>query len=240
MSEPNPNSDRFLLATIGPNANDIEWLFREEGLTSRRRLLLLNTVISRASERDLQSLVQYEVLSEKIEKTLVEELPLTAPQLARVLISGNVPVGRLLQNGCRVLSLIDAGLRADLALRMLKLGLSSAAENAALEELISESASFLDTHRLIALAIPLNATQQRVSDNIVLLDRTDSKIRTGVLADIEELSDRLIARRHETISEQLVKSWAHLLADSGAINPRAQKNAAGGVLSFALEELSKP
>jgi hypothetical protein len=241
-SEPNPNSDRFLLATIGPNAKDIEWLFHEEGLTSRRRLLLLNTVISRASERDLQSLVQYEFLSEKIEKTLVEELPLTAPQLARVLISGNVPVERLLQNGCRVLSLIDAGLRADLALRMLKLGLSSAdkSENAALEELISESASFLDTHRLIALAIPLNATHQRVSDNIVLLDRTDSKIRTGVLADIEELSDRLIARRHETISEQLVKSWAHLLADSGAINPRAQKNAAGGVLSFALEEPSKP
>src|SRR6185312_9442904 len=39
-SEPSPNADRFLLATIGPNANDIGWLFREKALTSRRRLLL--------------------------------------------------------------------------------------------------------------------------------------------------------------------------------------------------------
>ncbi|MGH9498158.1 MAG: hypothetical protein ACRD3L_03370 [Terriglobales bacterium] len=241
-SEPNQNSDRFLLATIGPNANDIEWLFHEQSLTSRRRLWILNAMLSSASERDLQSLVRYESLSEKIEKTLVEELPLTATQLARVLISGNAPVGRLLRYGCRVLPLVGSELKADLALRMLKLGLSSAgeSENATLEELISESASFVDSHRLIALAISSNATPQRVRDNVVLLDRANSKIRIGVLADIEELSDRLIARPHETISGELALSWAHLLADSGAVNPRAQKNAAGGVLSFALEEPGKP
>jgi hypothetical protein len=113
-------------------------------------------------------------------------------------------------------------------------------ENAALEELLSESISFLDPHRLIALAIPWNAPQKRVSDDVVLLDRTDSETRVGVLACIEELSDRLVARRRETISDELVLAWAHLLADSGGVNQRAQTNAAGSVLSFALEERGKP
>jgi len=242
LSDPNSDSDRFLLATMRPITNDIEWLFQEGALGERRRLWLLNTVLSRASEQDLQSLVQGEFLSEKIEDALLGELPLTAAQLARVLISGNVPVGRLLRNGCRILPLLEPELKEDLALRMLTLGLSSAnsSENSALGELISETVSFLDPHRLIALAIPWDATQKRVSDNVVLLDRAKSAVREGVLADIEELSNRLIARRHDTIPSELVLSWAHLLADSGAINQRAQKNAAGAVLSFALEERSKP
>jgi hypothetical protein len=186
--------------------------------------------------------VQDEPLSEKIVEALVGELPLTAAQLARVLISGNLPVGRLWRNGCRVLPSLEPELKAELALRMLTLGLSSASssENSALEELISESVSFLDPHRLIALAIPWDATQKRVSDNVVLLESAKLGVRTGVLADIEELSNRLIARRHDTIPSELVLSWSHLLADSGAINQRAQTNAAGAVLSFAIEERSKP
>jgi hypothetical protein len=241
-SNPNPDSDRFLLATIRPNTNDIEWLLSEDRLVDCRRLSLLDAVLSRASERDVQSLVQNELLGDKIEETLVKGLPLTAAQLARVLICANVPVGRLLRNGCRVLPLVEAGLKEDLTLRMLTLGLSSAdsSENAALEELISESVNFLNPHRLIALAIPWNASQQRMSDNVVLLDRAKSEIRTGILGDIEGLSGRLIARRDEIVRDELVRSWAHLLADSGVINQRAQTQAAGSVLSFALEERSKP
>ena len=171
-------------------------------------------MLSRASERYFQSLVQNEPLSEKIEEALVKELPVTATQIARVLICANVRVGRLLRNGCRVLPLVEAGLKADLMLRMLTVGLSSAdsSENAALEELISESVSFLDPHRLIALAIPWNASEQRISDNVVLLDRAKSEIRTGILGDIEELSDRLIARRCEIFPDDFVRSWARLLA----------------------------
>jgi hypothetical protein len=240
--EPNTNSDRFLVVTIGPNANDINWLFREEGLTGSRRSLLLNSVLSRASERDLQSLVQDSSLSEKIEGVLVEDLPFTAVQLTRLLITGNVPVNRLLRDGCRVLSLLETDQKADLALRMLRLGLSRAdrSENAALEELISKSATFVDPHRLIALAISGDATKQRLSDNVVLLNRADRAIRRGVLANIEELSDRLIGRRHEATSEELVLSWSQLLADAGSVDRSAQTNAAGGVLSFALEERRNP
>jgi hypothetical protein len=241
-SQPNSDSDRFLLATIRPNANDVAWLFHERGLEGQRRLTMLNMVLSRASEEDLQSLVQDESLSEKIEATLVQALPTTAAQLARVLISGNVPVDRLLQNGCRVLPLVRDGLKSDLALRMLTLGLSSAghSENTALEELLSESISFLDPHRLIALAIPWNAPRERVNDNVVLLDRAGSEVRTRVLADIEELSDRLVSRRQERVSDELVLAWAHLLADSGVVNQRAQVTAAGSVLSFAIEKRDEP
>jgi GTPase-associated protein 1, N-terminal domain type 1 len=240
--EPNTNSDRFLVVTIGPNANGITWLFREESLTSQRRSLLLNSVLSRASERDLQSLVQDAPLGEKIEETLVEGLPFTAEQLARLLVTGNLPVKRLLRNGCRVLSLLETSQQADLALRMLTLGLSSAdkSENTALEELISKSATFVDPHRLVALAVSGNATKQRLSDNVVLLNRADREIRRGVLADIEELSDRLIGRRYEATSEELVLAWSQLLADAGSVDRRAQTNAAGSVLSFALEERRNP
>ena len=103
-----------------------------------------------------------------------------------------------------------------------------------LEELISESVSFLDPHRLIALAIPSNASEQRISDNVVLLDRAKSEIRTGILGDIEELSDRLIARRCGIFPDDFVRSWARLLVDSGVINQRAQTRAAGSVLSSHL------
>jgi hypothetical protein len=239
--DPTPSADRFLLATIRPNANDVEWLIRQNGIAARRRLILLNIVISRASEQDLQSLVQDESLSETIEATLAEDFQITAPQLARILVTGNVPVERLLRNGCRILPLIENGLKSDLAVRMLTHGLSSAdsSQNAALEGLLSQSISFLDSHRLIAMAIPWNASPKRVSDNVALLDRADSNLRTAILADIEELSARLIARRNETISSELVSSWAHLLADSGRVNKHAQTKTAGNVLSFAVEERDK-
>jgi len=159
-----------------------------------------------------------------------------------VLISGNLPVGRLLRNGCRVLQFVEGKLKSDLATRMLTLGLSGAdtSEDAQLEQLISESITLLAPHGLVALATPLNAKRERLSNNIVLLDRADSKIRRIVLAEIEDLSDRLIVRRRHSITKELVQAWAHLLADSGSVNRRAQMNAAGNVLSFALEERDKP
>ena len=40
-SDPNPDSDRFLLATIRPYANDIEWLLGEDRLTDCGRVSLL-------------------------------------------------------------------------------------------------------------------------------------------------------------------------------------------------------
>src|SRR5258706_1314018 len=40
------------------------------------------------------------------------------------------------------------------------------------------------------------------------------------------LSDRLIVRRRHSITKELVQAWAHLLADSGSVNRRAQMNAA--------------
>jgi hypothetical protein len=203
---------------------------------------LLNAVLANVPEPELESLLRDELLTEEIEETLAEDVQLTSAQLARVLIYGNVPVARLLQSGCRVLPLLDGVLKADLALRMLGLGLSRAdsSENSVLEEVISESGSFLDTHQLIALAIPLSASVQRVSDNIVLLDQSNSKIRADILSNIEDVCDRLIARANKTISDKLVRSWANLLADAGAINPHGQVNAAGRVLSFALANCNKP
>ena len=58
--------------------------------------------------------------------------------------------------------------------------------------------------------------------------------------EIEELSDRLISRRHEVITGELVAAWTKLLADSGQVNQRAQMSAAAKILSFALEERDKP
>jgi GTPase-associated protein 1, N-terminal domain type 1 len=240
--EANANSDRFLLATILPNTTDIDWLVQEKDISARRKSSLLNATLSSASERDLQALIQDEAVSEKIERTLLDDLPLTAKQVARVLVSANVPVGRLLKNGCRVLQSVDGRLKSELAIRMLTLGLSGAnsSENAQLEELISESDSYLDAHRLVALATALYATKERLADNIILLDRANSKIRKGILGEIEVLTDRLIGGRSQSITEQLAVAWTHLLADSGSVNQRAQKNAAASILSFALEEPSKP
>ena len=240
--DPNQESDRFLLATLSSSASDLDWLLRDGDISDERRFALLNSVLSKTSDRDIQSLVQDEFLSERIEKALAEDLPAAAVQLARVLISGNVPVPRLLRNGCLVLSLVDSSLKSELALRMLTLGLSSAgnSENGALEGLVAESKSLLDSHRLVALAVPRNASPQRVNDNIDIFDRATPDVRTGILVEIEELSDRLISRRYDAIPADLARSWAHLLQDSGQVNQRAQTKAAGSVLSYAFEHRTHP
>ena len=67
-----PASNRFLLATIQPNASDVGWLLDEQGLDRRRTVALLDTTLTRASERDLQSLVQNEALCERIVTILLE------------------------------------------------------------------------------------------------------------------------------------------------------------------------
>ena len=141
-----------------------------------------------------------------------------------------------------MLPLVEGRMKADLTLRVLTLGLSTAdaTENFRLKDLISESTTFVDSHRLVALATPTTASPRRVSDNVILLDQANSAIREGVLAEIEELSNRLARRRDQVIFEDLAISWAHLLADSGSVNRGAQNRAAGVVLSFALSELEKP
>lgn len=241
-AEFSPASDRFLLATIQPSANDVEWLLGEQCLDSLRTLALLASTLARASERDLQSLVENESLSERIVTVLLGGLPQTSSQLARVLISGNLPIQQLLQSGCRVLPFVEKKQKAELILRTLTQGLAAASssENLALRELLGQSLGILDAHRLIALAIPRNAPRERVTDNVVLLNDAAAQIRAGVLMEIEELSDRLISRRHEVITGELVAAWTKLLADSGQVNQRAQMTAAAKILSFALEERDKP
>jgi hypothetical protein len=236
-----PGSDRFLLATIQPSVADVEWLLGEQCLDSERTVAILRTSLSKASERDFQSLVQNESVSERMVTGLLEGLPQTSIQLARVLTSGNLPVRQLLQSGCRVLPFVEGTQKSELMLKMLTQGLSSASrsENSALKDLLKQSLGVLDAHRLIALAIPWNAPHERVSDNIVLLNDTSPRIRAGVLKEIEELSDRLISRRHQAISKELVGAWTKLLTDSGKVNRRAQMSAAGKILSFAIEEHDK-
>lgn len=240
--ESSPSANRFLLATIQPNASDVEWLLDEQSLDSRRIVALLDTTLSRASERDLQSLVQNESLCQRIVTILLEGLPQTSSQLARVLTSGSLPVERLIQSGCRVLPFVEGSQKAELILKMLTQGLSGASrsENPALNELLGQSIGILDAHRLIALAIPWNAPYERVNDNVVLLNDAAPQVRAGVLMEIEELSDRLVSRRQEALTQELVAAWTKLLADSGKQNQRAQVSAAAKILSFTLETRDKP
>ena len=241
--DPSEHADRFLTKTIQVSPSDLYWLFNERRISAQRKASLLNAVLLNTSDADLKSAVSDASLSGQIEAVLSEDLMSTAPQLARVLIVASGSAERLLRSSHRILPLLqDRTLKSDLVLRSLTVGLSAASthDNAVISALLAKSAGLLDAHRLVALAIPHNASAQRVSDNVVLLDMSAPAIRRGVLSEIEELSDRLIARHARDLSHELVSSWAHLLADSGESSGQAQLNAAGKVLSFALGALREP
>ncbi len=233
-------SNRFLISTLRLNESDVRWLCTESGIDSKRMIGLLTQLISQADDQTLLAIARQSSVSNLIINTLMPHSSDAATQIARLLVAGLFDVEKLLDTGQEVLAYATEPVRTDLANSMLLRGLSEGSQQTRhlLSSLMDKLSASVDSVQVVHAATPASASWNRISDNVVLLGQCQGKLRDGVLWRIDMLTDRLVSKRGEGLSNQAFVAWAELLAASGEVNRDAQIAASEAVLPYALRHTS--
>ena len=241
-TNPSKETDRFLLKTISPNSVDIGWLCNDANIPEKRRIDLLLAALSNASDREMQALAQTTDLSASLESLLAAKLPDSVRPLTQILIFGALPTDRLLADGQRVLPLVDRRTRGDLVFKLLSKAFRDpgVTEDQLIDQVINTAEGDITPHQLIEMATSPHASPVRLSHNLIVLSRTTSDIRRGILINIADLTDRLLRRGAGSLTREGITAWSQMLMDSGSVNFGSQLKAASGALSFALKAKSRP
>lgn len=234
--EETEDSNRFLLSTLHLNESDVRWLCSDNGVESKRVVSLLIQMITQADDQTLLAIARQSSISNLIIDTLIPYSSDAATQIARVLVAGRFDLEKLLDIGQAVLVYASEPVRTDLANSMLLRGLAEGRQQARhiLTEFVGTLSTNIDSIQVVHAAIPPNANWSRISDNVVLLGQSKGKLRDGLLWRIDMLTDRLVSKRGEGLSNQAFDAWAELLAESGRVNKNAQIAASEAALPYAL------
>jgi len=235
-----PSSDRFIFKTLKPDVPSIVWLTGGSLDQGRARQLLFR-LLEAASDRNIQAILSDKQNCNHILDLLLSDRHLSASQIVRVLIWGDLKVDKLLELGLDLLPYLNNEDKGRLLRYLLEQSLSeSAPSDPRVQIILSLVASQIAPRQLIQAAFPSFASTSRVSENILLLNALPHQDRQGLLAHIDDLSNQLLNRQSNDLGAQAYAAWARMIADSGQINWDAQLRAALPTLAFALEQTNFP
>ena len=226
-----PNADRFLLSTLDLTAADIEWLSHKV-MDKARAGGLLRRLIDAAPSRSIVSVQRDAVTRDRIFNLLLEDVAASTPQLARLLVIGELLIDRFLALGSAVLPHIPAEARTKFIHDLLARAFMEAETgDKHLPSLLANAGMSLAPRQLVHLAVPAAARTQRVAENVTLLAHAPDAVRRGVASVIDDLSERLIHRDPANFGEGPYRAWAGLITEAGKENPGTQLRAALPTLS---------
>jgi hypothetical protein len=210
-------------------------------LEPERARQLLIALLERSSDRDILAAQRDPIARERMLSVLNGELVIGATQIMRILTIGEVEVGQLLKIGQNILPYLALNYQKRFSKHILERALTEAQPgDEGVRALVAEWGGTGDPHWLVWTATSGNASSGRVAENLVILDSASREIRTGVLAHIDELSERLVRRGSSDLGEAAYKAWAAMIANAGAIDGNAQLRAGISTLSFALQLRNRP
>lgn len=233
------DANRFLLRTIRLYPEDVTWLTDNECVSAGRKIELLQKVLEDASDENITALARDTSTVHKIDDALHYKISTCSGPLARLLRLSNLPTDYFLDRVATILPFLDNRARKEISETALNRGLASGPSSAdsMLRQLVTTAGRELSPRNLATIATPAQATADRISANIIILNESPSNIRRGILLNIEELTDRLIRRHGTSLSAAALEAWSDLLRDSGSINKAGQLRAASNALSFALSNV---
>jgi hypothetical protein len=235
-----PGADRFLSSTLSLDAADIAWLCGGTLESDRARHLLV-PLLKNASDRSVQAVQRDSATRERMLELLLGDLTLCASQIARILSLGELPIEALLDIGHRLLPLLMPEDGGRLSEHLLERALAEAApEDKRVAKLVAQAGWQIDPRQIARMAASTTASTLRVGSNIVALERAPANVRNGIVAHIDNLSDRLVHRGRENLGEAAYVAWAAMIASAGASDRDAQLRAAIPTLAFALRLTNLP
>jgi hypothetical protein len=235
-----PSSDRFIFKTLKSDIPSIVWLTGGSLGPERARRLLFR-LLEETSDRNIQAILSEKLNCNHILDLLLSDRFLTASQIVRVLIWGDLKVDKLLELGLDLLPCLNHEDKGHLLRYLLERSLiESSPSDPRVQIILSLIASQIAPRQLIRAAFPSFASTSRVSENILLLNALPHQNRQGLLAHIDDLSNQLLNRQSDDLGAQAYAAWAQMIADSGQISWDTQLRAALPTLAFALEQTNFP
>lgn len=233
---------RLLIKTLRPDAADLKWILTSQ-LERRRGIWLLENLLEGADDFSLEQVFRDSSLGSSVFSALLRGSLPAATQAARVLLAKGISGVEEGKVALRVLDQIsDESIGHSLA-RLLLRGLFSGAQTYSPEETVdalSSLSSKVEMMEFISEAVGSGLAVSRVNQNIQLLDASVSPLRTGLLACIDRLSERIVELRRAHFEEAATRAWAHMISDAGETDPGVQLRAAEIVLPFALRMKREP
>lgn len=223
--------ERFILHSLRPEQQDIEWLATE--VPDERRLALMILFLAQVDDFDLQRLLRHEPTRDTILATLGGSPRDAAAELSRLLSISTPPLSDAVQYGGLVLPWLVPDEREQLASRLVERILSEATvadENAA-DYFFELAAPEVPARQLVRFSTPMSAPSARVAHNLVLLSHSN-EIACSVANHIGELVERLVRRRRENLGERGYAAWAHLLS-LASTSAEAAAQAAAATFEYA-------
>jgi hypothetical protein len=230
----NEGADRLLYSTLNVDAADIAWL-GDSCLSKQRAFELLLRLLENAADRSVIAVQRDGPTRDRMLEILLHDVSRGSSQLARLLMVGDLSIEKSLEIGSNILPLMASTEAGKLAEHLVAHALVEAkADDLRVGQLLADSSLRISSSQLVQLAASRNASVQRIASNLLLLANAPSELRNGVVARIDDLSDRLVHRGRENLGEPAYRAWAALISDAGGIDRDAQLRACLPTLAFAL------
>ena len=229
-------ADRFVLPTLVLGRADIEWLGVRKGEKGRSGRLLRG-LLERVEDGEVRALSGD--LVAKVMGVLEGNLEGCKQEIVRILALDISRSEAALEAGFRALSiLIDEDARRVLGEWLIRAGLSGARPaDGRVIEVLAEFGAGLAAWDLVEAATYRGADGARLGANLVALGGSAASVRSGVLREVERLSERLIAGEAGDLGEEGYGAWALMIRDCAREGgSELQLRVARRVLGFALSE----
>ena len=231
--------DAFLLECVEFIGSDVEWLLSlSDGVLAGR---LLTALLVDAEEAGIHSVLSKRARARRVVSALQEALPLSAPQIARVLTLSLLAGSTGLDIGFEVVSMLPPEKRLSLESWLLReaFAASPLGDNR-LGTALAEFQGGLTAEELVEAATAGSIGRRRVSENLVALNGAPPRVRDGVVEVVDLLSRNLVQRPWEKLQESAYSSWARMLADSGPRDSESRVRASITAFVFALRHVTYP
>ena len=231
--------DTFLLECVEFTGSDVDWLLGlSDGVLAGRLLIAL---LADAEEREIHALLSERARAPRVVSALQGGLPLSAPQIARVLTLGLLAGSTGLDLGFEVVSMLPPEKRPSLESWLLREVLAaSPLGDDRVGTALAEFQGGLTAKELVEAATAVSIGRRRVSENLVALNGAPPQVRDGVVEVVDLLSRNLVQRSWEKLDESAYSAWAQMLADSGRADCESRMQASITAFVFALRHVTYP
>lgn len=238
MADRSGPADTMMRDLIQPTPSDIDWILAALEAGDPRRSALLLDVLQKASVNQLRSIVGKSDLMRSI-LAVIRGGTGSSDLLVRIVEAAPMPADQLLPLVAEILPNLSGHRGSVLAAKCVDealLGKSTPAHDKLLANLLDRAGAELDGSRAIRVGLAVGVSISIIDRNLVLFDAAAPVTRKRLLAETEELTNAIMARRTLDISYSAAESASRLLWDSSSVNKRGYFRAAARLLPYVMEQ----
>ena len=231
-------TDRLLTKTLQLGEADLAWLLMSENLEASRKMRTFSALISGADDYSLSRVFANARLKADVLQLMFSAGDAESASVGRILVATDIASQEEFEIGLKAFDRVgEPLLQRGLASVLIKalFTRSGWGGHRSAGELVGKFGTQLKSMEIIADATDQALSAEQLNTNIGLLNAAPRSVRSAVLENVDQLSERIIDFKKSVFDLNSTMAWAGLIADACEVSPRAQLQAAEVVLPFALK-----